>query len=336
MLDVACQCPPTYRVLVSTDLGGDPDDIQSLYRLVHHSDILRVEAITSCTGPGSTPSAQLIQHWIQRIDVDHLRARGHTRLMSEHELLDAVVQGAITPGAPDATRTTAASRRIIECAQSSDSSRLRRPLWILVWGSLTDVAQAIYEQPAIVPRIRINSIGSSNTENDPGSRDWLYRFMVTEYPELWWIEDGVMPRFSRDTFRGVYQGGDQSGCWGNKTFIEQIIRGRGTTHGGMFAERCGDAFPVASWPEGRLKEGDSPTMLYLLAPVLGAVGDVDDPTRPGWGGQFHRPDPERLPNYYCDLDQPSEVCQRTISRWRREFLAEWAARWGWYDGGSCS
>lgn len=40
-----------YRVYVSTDLGGDPDDIQSLYRLIHYSDVLKVEGIGSCTGP---------------------------------------------------------------------------------------------------------------------------------------------------------------------------------------------------------------------------------------------------------------------------------------------
>ena len=90
----------TYRVLVSTDLGGDPDDIQSLYRLIHYSDVLKVEGITSCTGPGSTPSADLIRHWIQRVDVEHLRAKSHPKLMTEETLLGSVVQGTPTPGRP--------------------------------------------------------------------------------------------------------------------------------------------------------------------------------------------------------------------------------------------
>jgi hypothetical protein len=78
--------PITFRVLVSTDLGGDPDDIQSLYRLVHYSDILKVEGIVSTPGPGARHSAAKIRHWIKRIDPDHLGARA-PELLTEAALL---------------------------------------------------------------------------------------------------------------------------------------------------------------------------------------------------------------------------------------------------------
>ena len=316
----------TYRVLVSTDLGGDPDDIQSLYRLIHYSDVLKIEGITSCTGPGSQPSADLIRHWIHRVDVEHLRANGHTELMTEEDLLDSVVQGTITAGAPGLGKGTEGSRKIVERAKV-DSAEI---LWIPVWGSITDVAQALYDAPEIAPRIRINYIGSSNTEKDPEARDWVYRFMADQCPDLWWIENGVLPKLSRDTFRGVYQTGVQDDEWGNIAFIEQNIRGRGSNHDGMFDEVCGDAFPVAGWPQGSLKEGDSPTLLHLLSPVFGGVGDVDDPTAESWGGQYAKPEPERLPNYYTDLDADAETCQRTISKWRKDFLGHWKDRWKRY------
>jgi len=319
----------THRVLVSTDLGGDPDDIQSLYRLVHFSDILRIEGILSTTGPGSIPSADNVRHWIRRVDVEAIRANGHPELMDEPTLLELVRQGATTSGAPAHGRATAGSEWLIECARSEDPEGLDRPLWVLVWGSITDVAQALHDAPAIADRIRINYVGASNTEGDPASRDWVYRFMADRFPTLWWIEDGVMPKFAHDTFRGVYQAGDQSEGWGYDTFIPTHIRGRGTDHGGLFAERTGDAFPTADWPANSLKEGDSPTMLHLLGPALDGVGDVDDPTAQGWGGRFGRPFP-RYPNYYCDLDAPPEVCQETIGRWRRRFLEAWIERWGWY------
>lgn len=319
-----------YRVLVSTDLGGDPDDIQSLFRLIHFSDLLRVEGIVSCTGPGSTPSAELIREWVRRVDVDHLRERGHPELMAERDILAGVKQGAITPGAPSSARATEGSRWIVQRAQAPDPAGLRRPLWVLVWGSLTDVAQALHDAPSIADRIRLYSIGSSNTVNDPASRDYIYAGLADRWPHLWWIENGLLPRFAQDTFRGVYLGGEQGGEWSNVAFIPANIRGRGSTHGGLFAERCGDAFPVATWPEGALKEGDSPTLLYLLSPRLGGVGDVDDPTQESWGGRFRRPHPKRYPNYYCDLDADSETCQATINKWRVAFLSVWKERWGWY------
>jgi hypothetical protein len=126
-------------------------------------------------------------------------------------------------------------------------------------------------------------------------------------------------------------GGDQEGGWSNTAFIGTHIGGRGSDHEGLFAEPCGEAFPVAGWPKGTLKEGDSPTMLHLLSPALGGPGDPDDPTRPNWGGQYHRPEPDCLPNHFTDLPADPGTCQATISRWRRDFLGSWLERWRWYD-----
>jgi hypothetical protein len=336
----------TYRVHVSTDLGGDPDDIQSLYRLIHYSDILRVEGISSCTGPGSDPSAELIREWIRRVDVEHLRERGYSELMTESELLDVTVQGPTEPRAPFEGGETPGSERLIERANAATNGDGDgdEPLWVLVWGSLTGVAQALHDDPDIADRIRIYYISSTNTQHDPEARDWVDEFMRTERPDLWWVESGRLPKWGAETFRGVHLGGVQRDEWGRRAFLDEHVRGRGSTHDGEFDERCGDAFPTATATgmerlgvddgqpkEGILKEGDSPSMLYLLSPVLGDVGDVDDPTRPNWGGRYRRPEPERVPNYYTDLDADVAACLRTINRWRVDFLADWRDRWERYD-----
>lgn len=317
-----------YRVFVSTDLGGDPDDIQSLYRIIHFSDWCRMEGIASVYGPGSRNSADLIRHWIQRVDVDLLRANGLVNLQTEAELLAGVRQGATTPGAPSADRTTEASRLLIERAHASSD----QTLWVLVWGSLTDLAQALHDDPTIAPKIRIYYISSSNTEGDPASREYVFEFMLHQYPKLWWIENGRLPKWSGETFRGVYDGGYQEGIYQNKGFIQDFIRGKGSTHNGLFAEKCGDAFPVAEWPKGILKEGDSPSFLYLLSPILGGVGDVNDPTKESWGGSFRHADQERFQNYYVDKFADMERCKATISKWRRPILESWMTRWLAYAG----
>ncbi len=318
-----------YRVLISTDLGGDPDDIQSLVHLLHYSDILKVEGLLSTTGPGSTPRAELVREWVQRVDLDYLRSQGYPDLMPEAEVLSVVQQGAMKAGAPQPGADTEGSRWLVERANAlgTDAQTSGQPLWVLVWGSLTDVAQALHDDPSIADNIRIYAIGSSNTTNDPESRDYVFAGMRDRWPHLWWIENGILPRFSRDTFRGYYLDGDQSGEWSNIAFIEQVIRGRGTTHGGLFDTKLGDAFPVATWPEGALKEGDTPTFLYLLSPVIGGVGDVDDPTCESWGGRFQRPHLREYPNYYTDLDAPAEVCQATINKWRVAYLSDWKRCW---------
>ena len=207
------------------------------------------------------------------------------------------------------------------------------PLWILAWGSLGTIAQALYDDPSIVPKIRMYSIGDYNARSNGAARDFVLDFL-DDHPDLWWVENGVLPVQTRSTFEGVWRGGNQQGQWNRTTFLERNIRGHGTTAGGAFSEKLGDAFPAAIGPPeavGALKEGDSPSLLYLLSPRFGDVGDLDDPTRPSWGGRFRRASP-KYPNYYVDLNCATpERCQATINRHRVAFLSHWRDRWDRYD-----
>jgi hypothetical protein len=332
--ELASSSKPKIPVLIDTDLGGDPDDIQSLFRLLHYSDLLEIKGIVStpCSQienhPWDTiPQDLLIKEWIQRIDLDFLRAKGYTDLMPEEQVLDVVKKGSQKPLPPSRNGNTEGSDFIIETAKKYSKED---PLWVLVWGSMTSLAQALHDDPSIAPHIRIYSIASSNTEHDSLSRNFVYEFMKTDFPDLWWIENGILPKGKHETFRGVYQGGEQSGEWGNIAFVEKNIRGKGTTRGGLFDQKSGDAFPVATWPKGTLKEGDSPSILYLISPIIGGVGDIHDPTQESWGGQFRKADPDLFPNYFIDLDASPEVCQATINEWRLAFMKDWKERWKRY------
>jgi hypothetical protein len=326
--------PKTFDVIIDTDLGGDPDDIQSLFRAVHYSDILKIKGIvaTPCNQieqhPWDTiPRVRLIKSWIKRIDVNHIRNKGYKNLMDEESLLNVVKLGTETPGAPATGKSSEGSEWIIRTAKNYTKNN---PLWILVWGSLSTTAQALYDAPEIAEKIRINYIGSTNTLHDTASRNFVFNFMVEKYNDLWWIEDGVLPKGSHETFRGVYQTGNQNGEWASTGFIEANIKNHGSAHNGLFQEKCGDVFPSANWPKNTLKEGDSPTILYLVSPVIGSVGDVNDPTQESWGGQFSHFDETQYPNYYIDLDKTPEECQYTIGKWREAFLSDWKERWDRY------
>ena len=308
--------PTSYRVLVSTDLGGDPDDIQSLYRLMHYSDVLRVEGIVSSPGPGAKHSAELVREWIRKVDIERIRANGHKELMPERKLLELVKQGALEPGAPTPSRRTAGSDWIIRQARARD----REPLWVLAWGSATDVAQALHDDPSIASKIRLYTIGANNTRRDPEARQYILDGLANKWPNLFWIENGDMPNGSRDSFRGVYSGGDQSGEWNWVEFVNRNIRPHGVP---------GESFPLAGPKRAGLKEGDSPSMLYLLSVAIGGAGKVDDPTQENWGGRFRHSNREKYPNYYVDLDSKAEA-QETVSKWRVQFLSDWKRRWSWY------
>jgi hypothetical protein len=318
------------RVIIDTDLGGDPDDIQSLVRAIHYSDLLDIEGIVTTTGPG-TGDAVKVREWIKRTDVDHLRARGYTGLATEADLLGVVRAGERTTSGPGNGKDTPGSRHIVARARAGTADD---PLWILAWGSLGSIAQALHDDPGIAPLIRIYSIGDYNTRANVAARDYLLGPVLDANPDLWWVENGVYPLESRSTFRGVWRGGNQEGEWGRKEFLTTHIRGHGTNGDGEFARVLGDAFPAADNPAeavGALKEGDSPALLYLLSPVLGGIGDLDDPTVPSWGGRFRQAGGAH-PNRYIDLDcNPTEDCQATINRHRVDFLTDWRDRWDRYD-----
>jgi hypothetical protein len=75
---------------------------------------------------------------------------------------------------------------------------------------------------------------------------------------------------SNATYRGWFTGGNQSGEWGNRAFVSKHIADKGAP-GDFFVSEKAD-----------VRMGDTPSVGWLLE------GTPDDPTLPGWGGQFAR------------------------------------------------
>lgn len=134
-----------------------------------------------------------------------------------------------------------------------------RPLYILVWGCLDDVAQALHDAPDIVPRIRIYWIGGPN-------KKWginAYVYIVENFPDIWMIENNSTYR----SFIAKYKNPDR---W-NGGFYDHYVRGCGY---------LGADFH--NYLEGKPKLGDTPSLLYMMD------GDPADPGRESWGGSFER------------------------------------------------
>ena len=312
-----------YRVIVSTEVGLDPDDIQSLYRLVHYSDIFDIEGIVASRGLTQAyyePRVAMLKTALQNIRVDSLRAKGYTELTDQATLLSQVKVGRATIGAPKTGTSSEGSNHIISQVKAAQKRGDTRPLWVLVWGPLTDVAQALHDDPSISPFIRIYSIGSVNSSMAIESRNFVFDFVRNTDRNLFWIDNSsVGDRGFRTatTYQGTFLGGNQSGEWAAQNFVNANIRGHGPT---------GEAFPLA---QPALKEGDSPTLLYLMSPIFGGVGNVDNPTSESWGGSYKRYD-NAYPNYYIDCCTTQEAAQQSISKWRVQHLSHWKARWDRY------
>ncbi|MBN2183477.1 MAG: DUF1593 domain-containing protein [Sedimentisphaerales bacterium] len=245
-----------YRVIVSTDIGGtDADDFQSMVHLLLYADVLDIEGlISSPYGPGRK------EHILQVIDCyekDYANLKTYSDKYPTPDALRAITKQGETEMAPYAgvRRPTEGSQWIIHCAKRDDP----RPLHVLIWGGIDDLAQALHDAPDILPKLRVYWIGGPNKKWSPDA----YQYIVTHHPKLWIIESNV-------TYCGWFVGGNQSGEWGNKEFVTQHIAGKGAL-GDFFVSKKAD-----------VKMGDTPSVGRLLK------GTPDDPTKPGWGGSFVR------------------------------------------------
>lgn len=288
------------RVIISTDIGGsDPDDHQSMIHYLVYADCFDTEGLIS--SPPKEGRADAIRECLDAYEKDFANLKSWSgRYPEPAELRKLVRQGAIDSqkGEVPGKDLSKGAALIVERALVDDP----RPLYLLVWGALTDVAQAVHANPEIKKKIRVYSIGSWNTRHGQRERDYLFR----EHPDLWWIE-------SDTTFRGMYLGGEQGDDLANRSFPAKHVSGHGEL-GRLFMRKKAD-----------IKMGDSPSVLYLLD------GKEDEPGSDHWGGAYERPDPVARPNYWHDDPDPEQVVAgkkgaKSVSRWRKIYLRDWEKR----------
>jgi len=246
-----------HRVLVSTDIGGtDPDDFQSMVHFLLYADVFDVEGLVSSPyGPGRKEHILRVIDYYER---DYANLRSYSERYPPPAALRAIAKQGATegPGPSGVGRPTEGSEWIVQCARRAD----RQPLWVLVWGGIEDLAQALHDAPDILPKLRVYFIGGPN-------KMWsvdAYNYIEQNHPKLRIIEANA-------TYRGWFVGGNQTGDWGNTAFVTAHLAGRGA---------LGDFF--ATLLKGTIKMGDSPSVGYLLR------GTPEDPSQPSWGGQFVR------------------------------------------------
>jgi hypothetical protein len=288
------------RVIVSTDIGGsDPDDYQSMVHFLMYADKFEIEGLVS--SPPRQGRKEHIEEVIHAYATDYKKLRKHSKgFPTPASLLKVTKQGATDPQ-PGAVpeEFSEGAKWIVERARKKS----RKPLYVLVWGSITDVAQAVHFAPDIKKSIRVYFIGSWNTREDEKSRDYLFN----NHSDMWWIENNT-------TFRGMYMGGYQDADYGNLSFVEKHVKGHGA---------LGDLF----WQKKKdIKMGDTPSVFYVLH------GDPNNPEGESWGGSFVKTGHGE--NYWTDNMDPALVENdrqgaKTVNRYRREYLSDWKERMSW-------
>ena len=243
------------RVLISTDIGGtDPDDNQSLAHLLMYSNEFDLEGLVSSPSFGSGSTSE-IYRMIDVYEKDFPVLRRHIKgLMKPRALRRLVKQGRTTELPPCGYgQPTEGSEWIVKQARKKDA----RPLYVLVWGCLEDVAQALHDAPDIAQKIRVYWIGGPNKKWGVNG----YCYIIDNYPNLWMIENNT-------TYRGFIYDSKNSDKY-NVGFFETFIKDSGN---------LGRDF--AAYYKGDPKLGDTPSLLYMMD------GNPSQPERQSWGGKF--------------------------------------------------
>lgn len=242
------------RVIVSSDIGGtDPDDFQSMINFLMYADQFQVEGIIA--SPYGKGRKKDILHIIDLYAHDYPKLKKYGDFPTPEQLRSVSKQGS-TDGCPAKGwgEPSEGSNWIIKKAKAESD----RPLWLLVWGGLDDLAQALHDAPEITSKIRVYWIGGPNKKWSVNS----YQYIARNFPDLWMIENN-------STYRGWIIDDDPNPEFKSNTFYENKIKGKGAL-GKDFGNYYG----------GSIKMGDSPSVAYLLN------GDPNNPDGESWGGSF--------------------------------------------------
>ncbi|WP_422081555.1 nucleoside hydrolase-like domain-containing protein [Ulvibacterium sp.] len=324
------------KLIVTTDIGQDPDDQQSFVRLLHYAnefDFLGFIANADSNYDHEPPLVRddILHDLISKYGLIQNRLKSHSRDYPTADYLHSLVKKGcnkngvkvpvsdyVGPG-----HDTEGSDWIIESVKQSSE-----PVNIAVWGGACDLAQALWkvremgsskELEAFVGKLRVYFIGKQDSSNE-----WI----MQEFPKLWLILalDQSGDKWA-SSYRGMFLGGDISLT--SREWLKENIIGKNP---------LADAYPDKAYTggEGRnpymaMKEGDSPSWLYFLS---NGLNFQEHPHWGGWGGRFEQERPgffrDVQDNYFDDDREdliPSSMA--TVFRWRFDFQNDFAARVQW-------
>jgi len=297
------------RVVVMTDIGGDPDDMQSMVRFLLYACDVEVEGL--CTGFGhghyKNTRPDLIRNVVDAYGKVLPNLRKHRPdYLSRERLMSLIKDGhngdphQVGPG-----MDSEASDWIIQVLDRNDP----RPVWFSIWGGPRELAQAIWkvqqtrsakELAAFKRKIRVHSIADQDR-----TAGWVKQ----HHPDVFWI-------YSRSLFRGIWREGDQSLV--SPEWLQRHVR---TKHGPL-----GPVYPAKAAGKAGVKEGDTPSFFYVLPDGL---SDPEHPEWGNWGGRFQR---SGRGNEYVPAEDQMKGRRDmlyTIHRWRRAYQNAFEARMDW-------
>jgi hypothetical protein len=325
------------RLIVLTDIGGDPDDQQSMIRLLLYVNEYQIEGLIA-TATKERVSPHQIRERVEAYRkvrpnlVKH--ARGYPTADYLLEQIKAGVKGR-SMTLVGAGKSTEASEYIISVVDRSEA----RPVWITVWGAPTDLAQALWDVSDRRSRADVAKFVSRLRVYDIAGQDNTGAWICHRFPEIFWIRS--VDQFQAISVRESSPFPPEVTGANIETFTTEWVDEHVQSHGPL-----GRLYPERRWKY----EGDTPAFLYLLRNGLSVP---EHPHYGGWGGRFRRdktknpacawPRLTKTQTKYYDFwtyaDAEDTWSYKDITyanshwaslfRWREAFQNDFAARMDW-------
>lgn len=260
------------RLIVLTDMGADPDDEQTLVRLLAYSNQLDIEGIVATTSCWHRNSIR--PDFIHTILDAYEKVQPNLQLHEPGFPTAGFLRERVKEGIPKYGMTgvgegmdSEGSDWIIRTLENDDE----RPLWISVWGGPNTLAQALYkikntksetESKHLVSKVRVYTISDQDD-----SAAWLRK----EFPDLFYIATPG-DDYGQATWTAInnnYEGCDNL-LVSNPWLAEHIQQGHGP---------LGAIYPDTAWG----MEGDTPAFLGLIP---NGLNSPENPNWGGWGGRY--------------------------------------------------
>ena len=283
------------RLVVCTDIAPadvEPDDMESMVRLMAYADCFEIEAIITSVGWNCDPYPMEWQQYLYRViaayakDVPNLMKRSGQKKHLSLKKEDGSQQMGYWPSAEYITRRAVmgsmyggikaigdrndspGSELLIRLADEDDP----RPIYVAAWGGANTLAQAIWrvkqtrsddEVKKFVRKFRLFTITdqdmqySMRMDRAYSSHMWLRKDFPDDLQFIW--DEGA--------WQEQCELGKQH--WAQH---QQYIQGRGA---------LGNEYPNYKWGV----EGDTPSFLYVMP---NGLNDPEDPHQCGWAGYHER------------------------------------------------
>lgn len=325
------------RTIVLTDIGhGDPDDVQSMIRLLLYSNDLELEGLIATASQGVVDPEQIRELIETYGEVRPNLVRHAPGYPAKDHLLSLVRTGARNRGMESvgAGKSTEASRHIISVVDKPDP----RPIWVQVWGAPTDLAQALWDvrdsrskalTGAFVARLRVYDIAG---QDETGA--WICH----NFPGIRWLRS--IDQFQAISVRMARPFPPEVTGANIETFTTEWVEENIRSHGPLGRQYIERIYKY---------EGDTPAFLHLLPNGLSDPEQID---QGNWGGRFNaaktrnplcfgrwREKQEPFLNFFMNVEAGDTWTYESVTyensvhaalfRWREAFQNDFAARMDW-------